>query len=384
MADDNFVNALARKYADMHSAGDLRNRLAGDPAWPTLPSPPDNRPSLRSYDPQAGRPMDWAERSGVGEGAGLSPLRGGAALGELVGHTRQDMADRDWGGAADMAPMVAGALFGFGRRPATSKLELKSDFGRITGIVDPSSKTVRAGGSFVNEDARGQGHGVALYQQLADKAAELGYVMHSDGPVSRDAARVYEALKRRGYDVQMHPDAYIDAYGHVGVRGGDPAANAYTVIPRTKETHDAIGFDSVNLAEPDPVEMAMGLLGPGGRASLALSRNLQPMLRPDRLTTPEGHPQFYYHILQDGQKIGSATGHVSGDTAHVGWLGATGLENTLGTSGIKQLRDAFRRDFPEVNTFSGDRSSGARAPDLGSKMQADRKQTVRFDDGSDQ
>ncbi len=75
------VNALAQAYA---TAG-TRNRLAGDPAWPTLPPLPDNRPSLSPYDPQAGRPMDWAERSGVGEGAGLAPLRGGAALGELLG-----------------------------------------------------------------------------------------------------------------------------------------------------------------------------------------------------------------------------------------------------------------------------------------------------------
>ncbi len=34
MADDDFANALARKYADMHSAGDLRNGLAGDPSIP--------------------------------------------------------------------------------------------------------------------------------------------------------------------------------------------------------------------------------------------------------------------------------------------------------------------------------------------------------------
>lgn len=130
--------------------------------------------------------------------------------------------------------------------------------------------------------------------------------------------------------------------------------------------------------------MLASFLGPRTRASLALSENLQPTLRPDRLTTPDGHPQFYYHILQDGQKIGSATGHVVGDTAHVGWLGATGLDNALGAGGIRQLRDAFRRDFPDVNIFSGDRSSGARAPDIGSKMQADRKQTVRFDDGAGQ
>ncbi len=34
MADDDFANRLAQTYADMHSAGDLRNRLAGDPSIP--------------------------------------------------------------------------------------------------------------------------------------------------------------------------------------------------------------------------------------------------------------------------------------------------------------------------------------------------------------
>ncbi len=118
MADrDALINALA-------SVGlrpdDLRNKLAGDPAWPTLPPLPDNRPSLSPYDPQAGRPMDWAERSGVGEGAGLAPMRGAASLGELLGRTRQDIGDRDWGGLADMAPMAA-AIFA-GPRAKTANL----------------------------------------------------------------------------------------------------------------------------------------------------------------------------------------------------------------------------------------------------------------------
>lgn len=130
-----------------------------------------------------------------------------------------------------------------------------------------------------------------------------------------------------------------------------------------------------------------GLLGPRARLparNLTLSENLQQALRPERMTTPEGHPQFYYHLLDNGQKIGSATGHVAGDTAHLNWLGATGLENTLGLSAIRQLREAFARDFPDVRTFAGDRSSGARAQDIGSKMQADRKQSVAFPKTDDQ
>ncbi len=41
MADDDFANRLAQTYADMHSAGDLRNKLAGDPSIPP-PTPYEN------------------------------------------------------------------------------------------------------------------------------------------------------------------------------------------------------------------------------------------------------------------------------------------------------------------------------------------------------
>ena len=102
----------------------------------------------------------------------------------------------------------------------------------MTGIVSPATRSIRAGGSRVNDNARGQGHGIALYQRLADQAEELGYILHSDGPVSRDAARMYEALARRGYNVVRHPDAVTDSHGHVGVGRGNPDDNAFTVYPK--------------------------------------------------------------------------------------------------------------------------------------------------------
>lgn len=64
MADrDALINALAGGY---YSASDprwlrpedLRNRLAPNAGMPTLPPMLDNRPSLRSYGPQQGRPHD--------------------------------------------------------------------------------------------------------------------------------------------------------------------------------------------------------------------------------------------------------------------------------------------------------------------------------------
>ena len=137
-----------------------------------------------------------------------------------------------------------------------------------------------------------------------------------------------------------------------------------------EEPNTAILFaDSSRASLPGIVVNGMQQGGP----RLTLSENLQSTLRPDSPTTNQhGHPLFYYHLLQDGQKIGSAAGHVAGDTAHVGWIGASGRENTLGPAAMRQLREAFRSKFPDVVNFEGGRVSGARA------KSANTFQTVRM------
>ena len=111
MADDrhpDLINALAQAYA---ASGAWRNRLEGDPVWPRLPPLPDNRPSLRSYDPQAGRPHD--AMAPVAEM--ISPTMGAYGLAGLA--TTAGMDARQ--GKYDMetlAPLAAMALIPGGRR----------------------------------------------------------------------------------------------------------------------------------------------------------------------------------------------------------------------------------------------------------------------------
>lgn len=57
------------------------------------------------------------------------------------------------------------------------------------------------------EAARGQGTGVAMYLQLVDNVLTRGGRVKSDSTVSQGAVNVYEALRRRGYDVRTNPRA---------------------------------------------------------------------------------------------------------------------------------------------------------------------------------
>lgn len=59
----------------------------------------------------------------------------------------------------------------------------------------------------VPERARGQGFAVAMYERAIAEAAARGLPFRSDVSISPSAARVWEALERRGYIVSRSPDA---------------------------------------------------------------------------------------------------------------------------------------------------------------------------------
>lgn len=62
----------------------------------------------------------------------------------------------------------------------------------------------------VNPADRGKGYGVAMYEKLIDYARQNGLKLTSDLTVEPPAARVYDALERRGYPVQRHPDTVFE------------------------------------------------------------------------------------------------------------------------------------------------------------------------------
>jgi len=77
--------------------------------------------------------------------------------------------------------------------------------GRITAAVDHDNGLVGVGGAYVQDALQGQGYGKALYKAAVDHAHGLGYPLTSDMSVSSKAARMYEGMARRGYDVEKLP-----------------------------------------------------------------------------------------------------------------------------------------------------------------------------------
>lgn len=86
--------------------------------------------------------------------------------------------------------------------------------------------------------------------------------------------------------------------------------------------------------------------------------------------------RFFYRITENGQQTGLvAEGYVNGSRASIDWIGKERKAgevddygyplgqmepNRLGPVALHRLREAMRRDFPDVNEFSGWRMSGAR------------------------
>lgn len=75
-----------------------------------------------------------------------------------------------------------------------------------------------------------------------------------------------------------------------------------------------------------------------------------------------GHTPFRYEILdQSGLPQGIAKGSVIGNTMYFDWFGGSLAKPTeLGLSGVRQLREQVRKDFPDVTNFTGFRVSGAK------------------------
>ena len=90
-------------------------------------------------------------------------------------------------------------------------LELKDAAGEVVGgitaDVDVSRKQIKIGISKVEESLQGQGVGLEMYNTLLKEANSRGYSLTSDISVSAAAARVYEALERRGAKVTRNPNA---------------------------------------------------------------------------------------------------------------------------------------------------------------------------------
>jgi predicted GNAT family acetyltransferase len=80
-----------------------------------------------------------------------------------------------------------------------------------------TGEALQVGMASVGKEVRGQGRAVAMYERALQQADELGLPLRSDFSVSKDAIRVYEGLKRRGYDVTEAPDTITTKAGKTNV-----------------------------------------------------------------------------------------------------------------------------------------------------------------------
>ena len=123
--------------------------------------------------------------------------------------------------------------------------------------------------------------------------------------------------------------------------------------------------------------------GPDPLSLLGLRFGFGRLLQPRHTLSENQTPQdpdlpahiaryFRYNILRDGDHVGDVRGLIPpragpwgmgyGDSANITgfWGGGNYGPNSLGPGALRQLREAFRRDFPEVTRFEGLRQSGAR------------------------
>lgn len=100
----------------------------------------------------------------------------------------------------------------------------------ILGFRD-TKDAIKVGMSSVSKKSRGQGLGVAMYEKLLELAGEKGKVLRSDFAVSDDAIRVYESLKKRGYEVTQDPGAYKH---EGGLTASSSFGSVFEVKPKPK------------------------------------------------------------------------------------------------------------------------------------------------------
>lgn len=98
-------------------------------------------------------------------------------------------------------------------------------------------------------DAKGNGEGVARMRRLIDYAEAKGLKVVSDTQVSADAVRVYEGLKRRGFEVTRN-EASIDADGGLKSDTGRPVFEVSRKQPEAPSNVSELPLEQAMAAKP--------------------------------------------------------------------------------------------------------------------------------------
>ncbi len=174
--------------------------------------------------------------------------------------------------------------------------------------VTPDSISITA--SRLDDGKAGKGLGIYNYQRVVDWALRTGRQFVSDSGINQDARRVYQSLKRRGYDVRENPNVEVGPHGGitstdrapvfrvVGKEAVAPPELAKAEIERTAaEVAKAAGHHAVSALD----EAATGLWELFGRGKRSFSG-----IGWDEETYARAKPHFIkavYHFREAGGNI---------------------------------------------------------------------------------
>lgn len=207
-------------------------------------------------------------------------------------------------------------------------------------VTNTTGQALREATAYADQHGRQSPVGSLLGKGMAYGAQGL---LEAPGAVMRTLSAPYDWMMGNKVDAtggDLLATGVLGAGAAVrGVRGALAQDDAATYMTRDLRTIR----NSIPLAVRSPPQSSTGA---------SLSKN--------NASSPN---EFHYDMYKDGQYIGYTTGSVGGKSAHIGWIGNDDVKagaNSIGVSGVKQLREQIRTDFPDVKVFSGNRISGAR------------------------
>jgi hypothetical protein len=196
---------------------------------------------------------------------------------------------------------------------------------------------------------------LAPEQPIVDRFAMLPIGQHADGSFTP----AWPGMIKDTYD------SLVNSYG-------DVAAG------RTPKTQDVLNVASAPVLGNLAARFGGGQFATSRGAEHADDAVLRTRAYLDAWENPKG-PRFegqsgvglaqvdgmpgVFRITKDGAIVGKAAVDFKDGAAHIGSIEVDGGPNTLGVSGIRDLREAFRNFHPEVSEFTsgqGQRVSGSR------------------------
>jgi hypothetical protein len=141
-------------------------------------------------DAQAGDEFGKAVAEGDGLGIGMGALAALPIVGDVAAKGVRAV-------TSNFNPKLIDTKEGF---------KIQTDNGKLDGLSLGDDFMVKI--SKVEENSRGKGEGIELYINAMEEARKKGFkrLVSDNETVDEPAIRIYEALERRGYKVDKHPD----------------------------------------------------------------------------------------------------------------------------------------------------------------------------------